>query len=65
MFHVLSMKAMVCFDCVKHVVFVLIDDRLTIDCMNQTCVLCNQCLTIFGMEINKLKVEWVTLTISW
>ena len=49
------MKAMVCLDCVKRVVFVLIDDELRIDCMNQTCVLCNQCLTIFGMEINKLR----------
>ena len=65
MLHVLSMKAMVCFDCVKHIVFVLIDDRLRIDCMNQTCVLCNQCLTIFAIVINKLKAEWVTLTISW
>ena len=55
MLYVLSMKAMVCLDCVKRVVFVLIDDELRIDCMNQTCVLCNQCLTIFGMEINKLR----------
>ena len=64
MLYVLSMNAMVCLDCVKRVVFVLIDDELRIDCMNQTCVLCNQCLTIFGMEINKLKAEWVTLIIG-
>ena len=36
-------------------IYVLIDDTLRIDGMNQTCVLCNQCLTIFGMEINKLR----------
>ena len=64
MLYVLSMKAMVCLDCVKRVVFVLIDDEQRIDCINQTCVLCNQCLTIFGMEINKLKAEWVTLIIG-
>ena len=35
--------------------FVLCDDGLRNYCINQTCVLCSQCLTIFGMEKNKLR----------